>query len=181
MVSCVAAGRPAYWIVFTYFVHWYHQMYLLFCLQHLTSVIVILMHDVNNALWKIMCHIFQPSFLFFLENKVVCSRFQILWKIRGHILVTFLSHLKKIAFYTDFLTSKVDLGFFFLASLVYNTPKQLFQSKGPVYFEAMGDVKWGKIIFLFVIILLYNRYNFSSFHVHVSHGFKVNMLIQCRK
>ena len=113
MVSCVAAGRPAYWIVFTYFVHWYHQMYLLFCLQHLTSVIVILMHDVNNALWKIMCHIFQPSFLFFLENKVVCSRFQILWKIRGHILVTFLSHLKKIAFYTDFLTSKVDLGFFF--------------------------------------------------------------------
>ena len=126
MVSCVAAGRPAYWMVFTYFVHWYHQMYLLFCLQHLTSVIVILMHDVNNALWKIMCHIFQPSFLFFLENKV--SRFQILWKIRGHILVTFQSHLKKIAFYTDFLTSKVDLGFFFLLHL-YITPQNNFSSQ----------------------------------------------------
>ena len=38
--------------------------------------------------------------------------FQILWKSRCNILVTFPSHLKKITFYTEILTRKVELWIF---------------------------------------------------------------------
>ena len=58
--------------------------------------------------------------------KIFYYFFQILWKSRCDILVTFPSHLKKITFYTEILTRKVELWIFSLVSLVKKTPQNNF-------------------------------------------------------
>ena len=55
--------------------------------------------------------------------------FQILWKSRGHILVTFPSHLKKLRSKLRFWLEKLNCGFFHSFHSWKNTTKQLFQSK----------------------------------------------------
>ena len=55
--------------------------------------------------------------------------FQILWKSRCHILVTFPSHLKKLRSILRFWLEKLNCGFFHSFHSWKKTTKQLFSSK----------------------------------------------------
>ena len=55
--------------------------------------------------------------------------FQILWKSRCNILVSFPSHLKKLHSLLRFWLEKLNCGFFHSFHSRKNTTKQLFQSK----------------------------------------------------
>ena len=62
----------------------------------------------------------------------VCRKkkfFRILWKSRGHILVTFHFHLKKLRSILTFWLEKLNCGFFHSFHSSKNTTKQLFLSK----------------------------------------------------
>ena len=43
-----------------------------------------------------------------IHNHILSLFFQILWKIRCNIVVSFPSHMKKIIFYTEILTGKIQ-------------------------------------------------------------------------
>ena len=55
--------------------------------------------------------------------------FQILWKSRCNILVSFPYHLKIVIFYTEILTGKVVLWCFFSSKIVKKCTIHLFMSK----------------------------------------------------
>ena len=65
-------------------------------------------------------------FNFHFDDQYLRYFFQILWKNRGHILVTFLSHLKKLRSKLRFWLEKLNCGFFYSFHSWKNTRKQLF-------------------------------------------------------
>ena len=81
--------------------------------------------------------IFWNSIIFWVRCSIcdytkvqICSNFfQILWKSRCDILVSFPSHFKKLRSILRFWLQKLNCGFFHSFHSWKNTTKQLFQSK----------------------------------------------------
>ena len=98
-------------LLFVFFLH-----YAIFDLK--SGIAVFFFFIVQNPTFKKVCQkydLFDEFFENTYANQLFClenSYFQILWKSRCHILVTFPSHLKKLRSILIFVLEKLNCGCF---------------------------------------------------------------------